>query len=90
MTTPRPWYAVRAGNAHDQGLIVSEKTGATVAVTYQGKSDAEFIARACNVHATLVAACKRALIEYRAATGRELDDDAVTNELVAAIREAEA
>ena len=31
--TPGPWYATNAGNDH-QGLILDEKTGASVAVTY--------------------------------------------------------
>jgi hypothetical protein len=36
----------------------------------------------------LLAACERALIEYRYAAGLTLDDDIVTNELTAAIEKA--
>ena len=33
METERTWYAAKAGNAH-QGLVIDEKTGRNVAVSY--------------------------------------------------------
>lgn len=57
--TPLPWYKSRQNDPRDQGLVISEATGANVAVTYYGQADAEFIIRACNAHDELLAACKR-------------------------------
>ena len=53
-TTPGPWYARKSGGDH-QGLIASEKTGATVALTYDVK-DAALVAAA----PSLLAAAKGA------------------------------
>jgi hypothetical protein len=39
--TPGPWYVARSGNS--QGLVISEATGANVAVTYDPK-DAPLVA----------------------------------------------
>lgn len=44
--TPGPWYYHESVNAHDQGLIISEETGANVAVVYNGKADTSLIAAA--------------------------------------------
>lgn len=43
--TPGPWYATRAANIHDQGLIISEATGENVAVSYKA-ADAPKLAAA--------------------------------------------
>ena len=52
--TPLPWYAPKTDRS--QGLVYQEKTGANIAVTYQGQQDAEFIERACNSYYDLLAA----------------------------------
>ena len=54
--SPLPWYTAKTGN--HQGLVVSEKTGDNIAVTYSGDGDAEFIVKACNCHDELLAACR--------------------------------
>lgn len=41
--TPSPWYVAKTSN--DQGLVISEVTGANIAVTYD-KKDAPLIAAA--------------------------------------------
>jgi len=43
--TPGPWLSSSRINFHDQGLVISEKTGENVAVTYKGE-DASLIAAA--------------------------------------------
>lgn len=53
--TPGPWYAANMGNDH-QGLVVSEATGANIAVTYD-KRDAALVATA----PALLEACKLSL-----------------------------
>lgn len=50
-TAPVQWYAANTGN--HQGLIIDEKTGANIAVTYNAEH-AAFIVTACNSHAALV------------------------------------
>lgn len=46
MSTPiLPWYFKIGGDPHNQGLIIEEQTGRTVAVSYDGK-DAPLIAAA--------------------------------------------
>ena len=42
--TPGPWYAANMGNDY-QGLVIDEKTGANIAVTYD-KRHAPFVAAA--------------------------------------------
>lgn len=56
--TPGPWYEAKTGN--HQGLVISEQTGANIAVTYDA-TDAPFIVRACNSHDDLLAALKQML-----------------------------
>ena len=41
--TPGPWYFKKNINLHDQGLVIAEKTGASIAVTYDSR-DAMLIA----------------------------------------------
>ena len=53
--TPGPWYEAKTGN--HQGLVISEQTGANIAVTYDA-TDAPFIVRACNSYDDLLAALK--------------------------------
>ncbi len=43
--TERRWYEAKMGD--QQGLIISEATGETIAVTYK-KENAAFIVKACN------------------------------------------
>lgn len=43
--TPGPWYFKKNINLHDQGLVIAEKTGASIAVTYDSR-DAMLIAAA--------------------------------------------
>lgn len=45
-TTPGPWNGHKSVNAHDQGLVVAETTGANVAVVYNGEADTTLIATA--------------------------------------------
>ena len=51
--TPTPWY--ESGTGNHQGLIIEERTGRNVSVTYD-KADAAFIVRAVNSHDALMAA----------------------------------
>lgn len=53
--TEGPWNASGTGN--HQGLVISEATGANVAVTYDGEADTDLIAAAPD----LLAACKIAI-----------------------------
>ena len=57
--TPTPWNAENAAGDF-QALIygVDDPTGKTIALTYTGNADAEFIVRACNAHDELVDACR--------------------------------
>ena len=48
---PGEWYEAKM--AGDQGLIINELTGETIAVTYK-KENAAFIVKACNLHDELV------------------------------------
>lgn len=50
--TPGPWYESKTGN--HQGLVIAEKTGAKVAVTYD-KADASLVAAAPNLLEALTA-----------------------------------
>lgn len=54
MTKPRTWYVARMSNAHDQGLVIDEATGANIAVTYASK-DTPLIAAAPELLAALEA-----------------------------------
>ena len=56
--TERRWYEAKMGD--QQGLIISEATGETIAVTYK-KENAAFIVKACNLHDELVEGLKLAL-----------------------------
>jgi hypothetical protein len=73
--TPGPWHYGEPGN--HQGLVIAERTGANVAVTY-AKDDASFIVLACNSHDALLAdvAKLRAAINALLDDVSDLDDDA--------------
>ena len=51
--TPGPWYAANMGNDY-QGLVIDEKTGANIAVTYD-KRHAPFVAAAPAMYEALKA-----------------------------------
>jgi len=53
--TPGPWYATKAGNIADQGIIASEVTPDTVAVSYK-YADAALLAAAPTLLSALKAA----------------------------------
>lgn len=81
--TPGPWYAESTGN--HQGLVISEITGANVAVAYDGEADTALIAAAPE----LLAACRATLAhmyddETDAPTAAQL-----TEQLTRAIAKAE-
>ncbi len=61
-TSPGPWYVSSTGN--HQGLVISEKDGANIAVTYR-KEDAPLIAAAPD----LLAACVEAEAAFRQPAG---------------------
>lgn len=52
-----PWYEAKTGS--DQGLVVEEKTGKNIAVTYE-KKNAELIVTAVNNYQALLEACELA------------------------------
>ena len=53
--TPGPWYAANMGNDY-QGLVIDEKTGANIAVTYD-KRHAPFVAAAPAMYAESKTLC---------------------------------
>jgi len=58
--TPGPWYEAKTGN--HQGLVISEATGANVAVAYD-KKDAPLIAAAPDMLAALETIAKSERLE---------------------------
>ena len=57
-TNPVQWYAKNTSS--DQGLVIDELTGQSIAVTYNAEH-APFIVTACNSHAALVDALEKIL-----------------------------
>lgn len=51
--TPGPWGGRLQGGPYDQGLIISEATGANVAVVYNGPADTDLLAAAPDLLAAL-------------------------------------
>jgi hypothetical protein len=85
--TPGPWITASTGN--HQRLVISERTGANVAVAYNGEADSALIAAAPD----LLAACQETLETLREMTTEEYQrggDKHARELLEAAIRKAEA
>jgi hypothetical protein len=70
------WYTPRQEG--EQGLVIDEATGETIAVTYTGKDTAAFIVKACNSHDELLAALEGAQQAIRKALPfLPADDEAI-------------
>ena len=83
MSTPiRPWYFRLGGDPHNQGLIIEEQTGRTVAVSYDNK-DAPLLAAAPEMLATLQA-CLEAMGDYYDAKDAAGDEGARLHDLITA------
>jgi hypothetical protein len=64
--TPQ-WYAKKAGN-DSQGLVIDERTGENIAVTYKAEN-APFIVTACNSHSAMLNALELLTSWYDDDTG---------------------
>lgn len=85
--TPGPWYFKKNINLHDQGLVIAEKTGASIAVTYDSR-DAMLIAAAPTMLATLQAVLE-SMGDYYDATDAAGDEGGSLHDLVeSTIRQA--
>ena len=56
--TPGPYYAANTGNIHDQGLVIVEDTGKTIAVVYDNQNS-DILAAAPDMYEALKAIVAR-------------------------------
>lgn len=90
--TPGPWMAApTAGHElHGQSVVYSEASGRDIAIVYDGRANAEFIARACNAYEELIAVLEKAKARIRwyavnAEGNSETEPDTDDVELIAEI-----
>lgn len=74
------WYFKIGGGPHNQGLIIEEQTGRTVAVSYEAK-DARLIAAAPEMLGTLQE-CLWAMGDYYDAKDSSGDEGSILHDLI--------
>lgn len=84
--TPMPWRAGVFAGGH-QGSVISETTGATVALTYDPK-DAPLVAHASKMLQPLVEALHDALMQFEHNGDEAPEDKVVLDRMAAVLREA--
>ena len=84
--TALPWYTAKTGN--HQGLVISERDGENVAVTYNGDGDAAYIVHACNAYPRLVEALGE-LVGIQSAAADRVNNLEHLRDLEALLRECE-